>query len=85
MDGMKDPLYKLALSWGGVQLKRIIEANQALNEGEVMVGKVRIRVSDNLLNRVLGNLFGKYSMPEVREYFKNRQEKTQENYMRKHG
>ena len=80
-----DPLFKLLPPFGGNQVKKTIQGNEALSQGYVMHGKKKIEINDNFINRLVANLFGKYSMPEVREYFKNRMNKSQRNYMEKRG
>jgi hypothetical protein len=81
--GISDPLYKLIPPLGGSQAKKIIGGNKAISEGKVMHGKKAIYVSDDAINRLMANLFGPYGMREVREYFKERLQKSQERYMLK--
>ena len=84
-EGLADPIYKVLPPFGGNQLKKTIEGNMALNEGFVKFGKKPIFVSDNLFNRITATLFGKYALPEVKEYLKERAEREQWNYIRQRG
>jgi hypothetical protein len=73
--GLQDPLYKLAMPWGGDQLKRSIEGIKAYNEGfsRSKTGRIRYPIEPTPLNALRVGLFGQYSTPEAREYFdKNR-------------
>jgi hypothetical protein len=84
-EGLADPIYKLIPPFGGNQIKKVIEGNLAISNGYLEIGKKRIYVDDNLINRIMATTFGKYAIPEVREYFKAREQRTQENYMAKRG
>lgn len=78
---IQDPLFKVLLPYGGNQLKKTLEgifaADQGYSEtGNILDqilnndGEVRYGIDDNLKNRVQTALFGQYSTPEAREFFK---------------
>ncbi len=77
--GLQDPLYKLALPFGGSQLKKTIEAQRALNKGGVY-GKtkegeeyLKYPVEQTTGSKIKGALFGTGAFPETREYYSSNQ------------
>lgn len=77
--GLQDPLYKLALPFGGSQLKKTIEAQRALNKGGVY-GKtkegeeyLKYPVEQITGSKIKGALFGTGAFPETREYYSSNQ------------
>lgn len=71
--GLQDPLYKIIPPFGGNQLKRTIEGQQATNRGysESATGRVRFPTEDTPARNLQRAIFGEYSTPAAREYFKN--------------
>src|SRR3990167_7173522 len=82
---LTDPLHKVLTPFGGNQANRMIDGNKALTDGYFMHGDKRIYLDDSAKNRIIANTFGKYALPEVREYFDEKSEKSQERYMDKRG
>lgn len=70
--GLQDPLYKILLPFGGQQLKRTIGGQQATERGysKSATGRVRFPTEDNPLRNIQRAIFGEYSTPAAREYFK---------------
>jgi hypothetical protein len=65
-----DPLYKLAMPFGGGQLKKSVEGVKAFAQGKVEKnGKMRFPIAKNVGNALRTSVFGQYSTPEAREYF----------------
>lgn len=69
--GIQDPVYKLVPPLGGSQIKRTIEGVKTVSQGyaESNKGKVQYPVEQGPRNFIQAFLFGKYSLPEAREYF----------------
>jgi hypothetical protein len=69
--GLQDPLFKIIPPFGGQQIKRSIEGQQATNKGysESATGRVRFPVEDTPLRNLQRLAFGQYSTPAAREYF----------------
>jgi len=71
---ISDPIFKLLLPFGGVQLQKTIKGGRALLEKEVRSksGKSRLfKVEDDITSVFQALAFGPYSLPESREYFGN--------------
>lgn len=71
-----DPFYKLALPFGGAQLKKTVEGNKALQAKGVYQdskdGKqLKYPVNPTMNNKIKGNLFGKNALDETRDYYNN--------------
>lgn len=71
--GLQDPLFKVLPPFGGAQIKKTIEGVQAVNRGhsESKAGKVQYPIEQTPQRYLQAGAFGKYSVPEAREYFKN--------------
>jgi hypothetical protein len=68
--GFQDPLFKLAMPWGGDQLKRTIEGVSAFSKGRSEKnGKMRFPIAKTPGSFAQSALFGQYSTSEAREYF----------------
>lgn len=69
--GTSDPLYRLALPVGGLQVKRTLEGVQSMLSGQVDTagGKLNFEVNATPLNVIRAVLFGKYATPEARKTF----------------
>lgn len=80
------PLFYILPPAGGGQVKKTYEGLQAMNsnplakkqpltglykENEMKEKRLQVPVKDNLQNKLKGGLFGKYSLPEVKEYYRN--------------
>ena len=71
MEGVKDPLFKLLPPFGGEQIKRTLEGVKSWSQGYITnrKGNIRFLVEQSPERLVQMALFGKYSIPEAREYF----------------
>lgn len=68
----QDPLYKLAMPFGGAQLKKTVEGLKAVGkEGAYTRNGERLKypVEDNLRNRLQGTFFGPYAVPEAQKFY----------------
>lgn len=72
--GITDPLFKLAPPFGGGQIKKTIEGVDAYNQGysETSSGRVRYPIEKNVRNAFQSAVFGQYSTPDARQYFKEK-------------
>ena len=70
--GIRDPLFKILPPFGGLQLKRSIEGIEAAEKGVVKIGRKKVYLPDDLKTKLIAGLFGKYAVPEVKKYFKSR-------------
>jgi hypothetical protein len=74
---LQDPLYKLALPFGGAQLKKTVEGLNAVNKGgdysTNVAGEKSLKypIEKTPGNYVQAGIFGKYSLPESKEYIDN--------------
>jgi hypothetical protein len=69
-EALRDPFYKLALPWGGGQLKKTVQGAEALQEGGyIKDGKLRYLVPPTTENIAKSLMFGRSATPEAREYF----------------
>jgi len=71
--GLQDPLYKLALPFGGQQIQKTVEGIKTVSQGysESKADNVRpYTIEPTLRNYGQAGLFGKYSLPQARESFK---------------
>ena len=68
-----DPVFKLLPSFGGQQIKRSIEGIKSFNQGESLTpkGGSRFEIPQTVGNRLKTAVFGQYSIPEAKTYFKN--------------
>lgn len=66
------PLANLALPFGGGQTKKSVEGLRAYNKGASVTdsGRVRYGIKKNPANLIRTAIFGQYSTPEAREYFR---------------
>jgi len=72
--GKKDLVKSAALLIpGGVQIKKTIEGIQAYQEGasKTSTGRVRFQIPKTTGNLLQSAVFGQYSLPQAKEYFKN--------------
>jgi hypothetical protein len=69
--GLQDPLYKILPPFGGAQIKSSIEGLSAVNKGysQSQSGKVQFPIDKTIPRAIQAGAFGKYSVPEAREYF----------------
>lgn len=67
---LSDPLYNLALPFGGQQVKRTIQGLQSVNRGygQTGGGNVTHPIEQNLRNYIQGGIFGRHSLPEAQTY-----------------
>ncbi len=74
--GLGDPLAKVVLPFGGNQIKKMLGAGKSLQDNYVSnsKGKVQFMSPDLPLRKAQMWMFGKYSTPEAREYFRNSQQ-----------
>lgn len=75
LKGIMNPQYMLLPPFGGKQLERTIDGVQTMNRGysESKTGKVQFPIDQNPLNYARSATFGKYSTPEARQYFNNKE------------
>jgi hypothetical protein len=68
---IKEPLYFGVLPFGGAQVKKTVEAFQALANGEVRnkQGDLMFKLPATARNILQAPIMGKYSVPEGQEYF----------------
>jgi hypothetical protein len=72
--GLQDPLYKVALPYGGNQVKKTKNFIEALKDGGAYNNEkteLKYPVGDNLENRIKGTLFGTSATDEAKEYYGN--------------
>lgn len=72
--GVQDPLYKLALPFGGTQVQKTIKGFNALNEEAAYnpkETKLKFPVERNLENIGKGLMFGPNALDEAKEYYNN--------------
>ncbi|MCG3177013.1 MAG: hypothetical protein MOGMAGMI_01977 [Candidatus Omnitrophica bacterium] len=81
--GLQDPGFKLAMPFGGMQVKRSMEGIDAWKKGYVVINRKQVFFEQDTENLARAFLFGKYAIPEIRDYMKRRDEKSQERYMAK--
>lgn len=87
MDGLTDPIFKLAPPFGGNQIKKTIDGVTAISEeGVYNKDKTELKypIEPNTENKIRAGLFGPSSFSESREYYDNKNrplsEKQTENY-----
>jgi len=63
---------------GGVQAKRTFEGLGVVNEGAARSksGKFKHKIEQTPSNYIRGGLFGKYNLPESKEYYKKKEDKA---------
>lgn len=71
-NSLYDPLFKVFPPFGGNQLKKTLQGAETIAQGysENKAGNVMYPVEQNPENILKSLLFGKYSTPEARDYFK---------------
>lgn len=71
--GLQDPLYKVAMPFGGAQLQKTIKGLDAINSqgvyGNKEKTKLKYPVSDDITNTIKGALFGVGALNETRPYY----------------
>jgi len=77
--GFQDPLTKLAPPFGGAQIKKTVEAVDALNKGGVFNDeKLKYIVENSPENAIKGALFGKGAFNESKDYYDNNRRELSE-------
>jgi hypothetical protein len=67
---IQDPFYKIALPFGGGQLKKTVEGISSYDKGYVGdEDRIKFPVSKGASNAIKSTLFGQYSTPEATQYF----------------
>jgi len=81
-NGLEDPLYKLALPFGGSQIKKTKEGIQAMLSGEVKdkKGNLSFKTDTNPVSVVQAFLFGKNATQEAQKYYDERDDLFQRIY-----
>lgn len=71
--GIQDPIFKVLPPFGGAQAKRSLDGILSFNKGysETPSGRVRYPIEKNTRNAIQSSLFGQYSVPEAKAYFKS--------------
>lgn len=71
--GLKDPLFKIAMPFGGSQLEKTLKGATALDQGGVYTdkGQLKYPVSGNALNATKGLVFGPGAFKETPDYYNN--------------
>jgi len=71
---LSDPLFKVAPPYGGGQIKKIWQGLNTLDDQASFTknGSFQYKVDDGFKNYLTAILFGKYALPEAKEYYEER-------------
>lgn len=73
---LKEPWYYVLPPGGGQQIKRTLDAADALGKGTVTAGRKEIPFKQTPVTQVQALAFGKGSIPEVRDHYNKMQQKN---------